>query len=95
MVTVQGLKVLEYNVRFGDPETQSLMPLLRSDLADIMLACTNRSLNKVTLEIEPKSAVTIVAAAAGYPQAYAKGTEIKIDETPTGKYKKIQRTVRV
>ena len=84
MVTADGPKVLEYNVRFGDPEIQSLMPLLRSDLADVMLACTSGSLSKTMLEIEPKSVVTVVAAAAGYPQAYAKGNMIKIDKTPIG-----------
>ena len=84
MVTSDGPKVLEYNVRPGDPETQSLMPLLKSDLADIMLACIDGTLNEITLDIEPKSAVTVVAAAAGYPQAYTKGAEIKFDKTASG-----------
>ena len=84
MMTADGPKVLEYNVRFGDPETQSLLPLLKSDLANIMLACANGSLSNVALDIEPKSAVTVVAAAAGYPQAYAKGVEIKLDSVSSG-----------
>jgi phosphoribosylamine-glycine ligase len=73
-------KVLEYNVRFGDPETQSLLPLLGTDLASIMLACTNGSLSSLTLQISPKSAATIVVAAGGYPDSYKKGIEMKVSK---------------
>ena len=90
MVATDGPRVLEYNVRFGDPETQSLLPLLKSDLASVMLACTNRSLGHITLDIEPKSAVTIVAAAAGYPQGYPKGAEITVGDVSSGKLRQCE-----
>ena len=84
MVTTSGPKVLEYNVRFGDPETQSFMPLLKSDLTSILAACVSGNLSMTMLEMEKKFAVTVVAAAAGYPQNYAKGTEIQIGDVPSG-----------
>jgi len=86
MITKKGPKVLEYNVRFGDPETQSLLPLLKSDLAEIMLACTQNSLEKVELEISKEHAATVVVAAGGYPGSYAKGTPMTLDKTPEGVY---------
>ncbi|EON66516.1 phosphoribosylamine-glycine ligase [Coniosporium apollinis CBS 100218] len=84
MMTKSGPKVLEYNVRFGDPETQSLLPLLESDLADLMLACTQGHLSEVELYISTKSAATVVVAAGGYPGVYAKGIEMKLDPVPEG-----------
>ncbi|GAB7343689.1 hypothetical protein MBLNU457_1674t1 [Dothideomycetes sp. NU457] len=86
MITKKGPKVLEYNVRFGDPETQSLLPLLNSDLAEIMMACTQNSLDKVELEISREHAATVVVAAGGYPGSYPKGTPMTLDKTPEGVY---------
>ena len=73
MLTAAGPRVLEYNVRFGDPESQSCLALLNSDLAVLMLACTNNNLQSHTLDIAPLSACTVVVAAAGYPGPYVKG----------------------
>lgn len=84
-MTKSGPKVLEYNVRFGDPETQSLLALLESDLADLMLACTQGRLSEVELYISAKSAATVVIAAGGYPGVYAKGIEMRLDPVPEGR----------
>lgn len=86
MVTKNGPKALEYNVRFGDPETQTLLPLLSADtdLAEIMLGCTDRWLKSVRIEIDPKFSTTVVAAAGGYPGAYVRGDIITIDSPPEG-----------
>ncbi|KAK4540005.1 hypothetical protein LTR36_009903 [Oleoguttula mirabilis] len=78
MLTKDGPKVLEYNVRFGDPESQSCLPLLKSDLAELMQACCDGTLASKTLEIAPLSACTVVVAAGGYPGSYAKGTPMKV-----------------
>lgn len=78
MLTKDGPKVLEYNVRFGDPESQSCLPLLISDLAQIMQACCNRTLASTKLDIAPLSACTVVIAAGGYPGSYTKGTPMRI-----------------
>lgn len=73
-------KVLEYNVRFGDPETQTVLPLLKSDLLEIFMATVEHRLDSVNFEIYPgKSSTTVVMAAAGYPENYKKGDEIKIN----------------
>ncbi len=86
MMTKAGPKVLEYNVRSGDPETQTLLPLLSpdTDLAMIMVACTEGWLDAVKIKIESKSCATVVAAAGGYPGPYQKGTEITLDEISEG-----------
>ncbi len=76
MMTAQGPKVLEYNCRFGDPECQPLLMRLNTPLDEIMLACVQGKLADVKADISPKSAVGVVVAAEGYPQAYAKGMEI-------------------
>ena len=78
MLTKNGPKVLEYNVRFGDPESQSCLTLLKSDLAELMQACCDGTLASKTLEISPLSACTVVVAAGGYPGSYAKGTPMKV-----------------
>lgn len=80
MLTSEGPRVLEYNVRFGDPESQSCLPLLQSDLADLMVACCEGTLSTKTLAIAPLSACTVVVAAGGYPGAYAKGSAMEIEE---------------
>lgn len=84
MITKNGPKVLEYNVRGGDPETQTLLPLLSddTDLAKIMLACTEHWLDGVNLKIESKFAATVVACAEGYPGPYAKNRPITLHQTP-------------
>ena len=84
MVTKDGPKVLEYNVRFGDPETQTLLPLLSADtdLAEIMLGCTLGWLKSVRIDVDPKFSATVVAAASGYPGNYNRGETIKIDSPP-------------
>lgn len=82
MLTKKGPQVLEYNVRFGDPETQGVLGLLKSDLAEIMLACAEHRLDSVPVEINPGYATTVVMSAAGYPNSYPKGDVITIDKLP-------------
>lgn len=84
MITKSGPKTLEYNVRFGDPETQTLLPLMSADcdLAEIMLACTEHWLDAIDIKIEPKSSATVVAAAGGYPGPYVRGDEITLELPP-------------
>lgn len=84
MSTPTGPKVLEYNARFGDPETQTLLPLLGSetDLAEILLACIEKRLNSVPMHIiTDKFSVVVVVVSGGYPGVYRKGLPIQIDET--------------
>jgi phosphoribosylamine--glycine ligase/phosphoribosylformylglycinamidine cyclo-ligase len=85
MITKNGPKVLEYNVRFGDPETQTLLPLLSedTDLAEIMVACTEGWLKAVDVKVDSKSSATVVVAAGGYPGSYAKGTPMKVGSPPS------------
>lgn len=78
MITKDGAKVIEYNCRFGDPETQVILPLLKNDLLDIMIATTNGNLDKVKVEFENKSAACIIMASEGYPLEYKKGFAINI-----------------
>lgn len=82
MLTANGPKLIEYNVRFGDPETQSLMMRLESDIVPAMWACANGSgLADVELKLKPQSAMCVVMAAQGYPGFYEKGSEIRnLDE---------------
>ncbi|KAJ4319949.1 Bifunctional purine biosynthetic protein ADE1 [Neodidymelliopsis sp. IMI 364377] len=82
MMTPQGAKVLEYNVRFGDPETQSLLALMDGDLAEVMVACADGRLSDVDVKVSSKSAATVVVAAGGYPGSYAKGTPMQLDAVP-------------
>ena len=76
MVTAEGAKVVEFNCRFGDPETEVVLPLLLGDLVEIMLACVDGSLAEVEIPWSTGAAVTVVLAAGGYPKAYEKGAEI-------------------
>ncbi len=81
MVTKDGPKVLEFNVRFGDPETQAVLMRLESDLADVMLKTATKSLSEVELQWSSEPAVCVVMAAGGYPGAYNKGDIIEgLDE---------------
>jgi phosphoribosylamine--glycine ligase len=78
MLTADGPKVLEYNVRFGDPETQAVLPRLRSDLLDLMQRATRAGgLTGATLEWDPRSAVTVVLASRGYPASSSSGDVIQ------------------
>ena len=80
MLTSDGPKVIEYNCRFGDPETQVVLPLLKSDLFDIMLATTDGKLEETEVEFSKDSACCVIMASGGYPVKYDKGYEIKFDE---------------
>ena len=77
-------KVLEYNCRFGDPETQAVLTLLKSDLYEIFTACAKGTLKDQKVEWSDESAVTVVMAAAGYPGSYPKGMHITFDNIPEG-----------
>ena len=76
MLTDAGPRVLEFNCRFGDPETQLLMPLLDTDLVDIMFACIEGRLTSVPIAWKPLTSVGVVLASGGYPGGYAKGKRI-------------------
>lgn len=80
MLTPDGPKVIEYNCRFGDPETQVVLPLLKSDLLTIMQACTNGTLAETEVEFSQGSACCVVMASKGYPVSYEKGYEITISD---------------
>ena len=80
MLTPDGPKVIEYNCRFGDPETQVVLPLLESDLLEIMLAVTNGTLSEADVRFSDRSACCLIAASAGYPGAYEKGKPLSIPE---------------
>lgn len=86
ILTKEGPKVIEYNARFGDPETQCILPLLKSDLLDVMLATTKGELDKINLEWEDKASCLVVLASMGYPQEYKSGYEIKIDTDKSNVY---------
>lgn len=77
MLTAAGPKVIEFNCRFGDPETQVVVPLLANDLLDVMTACVEGRLADVELRFRPGAAVNIVLASGGYPGKYAKGLPIE------------------
>ena len=78
MITSDGPKVVEFNARFGDPETQVVLPLLKSDLVDIMVACAkgDGSLKDLDIAWSDGAAVCVVLASGGYPKSYRKGYEI-------------------
>jgi phosphoribosylamine--glycine ligase len=76
MLTADGPKVLEYNCRFGDPETQAVIPRLRSDLAEVLDACASDRLADVKVDLSDEAAVTVVLASGGYPGAYETGRPI-------------------
>lgn len=77
MITDDGVKVLEYNVRFGDPETQVVLPRLKNDIVDIFEACIDGSLDKIEPEFIDDAAVCVILASDGYPKEYKKGFAIK------------------
>lgn len=77
MLTEDGPKVLEYNARFGDPETQVVLPRMKNDIVDVFEACIDGTLDKIELQFEDNAAVCVVLASDGYPVSYEKGFEIK------------------
>ncbi len=79
MITKNGPKVIEYNCRFGDPEAQVVLPLLESDLLEIMQACTNGTLSQTKVKFSSSSACCLIMASKGYPVKYEKGFEIEIE----------------
>ena len=76
MLTQDGPKVLEYNARFGDPEAQVVLPRMKNDIIEVMLACVDQKLDQVELEFEDNAAVCVVLASEGYPVQYQKGIPI-------------------
>lgn len=78
MITKDGPKVIEYNCRFGDPEAQVVLPLLETDLLDVMQACTKQNLDKINVKFSNKHACCVIMASDGYPVKYEKGFEIQI-----------------
>ena len=80
MITKDGPKVIEYNCRFGDPETQVVLPLLESDLFTVMRSCTDGTLKKEDVRFRDGSACCVVVASSGYPKKYETGYEITFDE---------------
>ena len=80
MITPDGPKVIEYNCRFGDPETQVVLPLLESDLLEIMMAVAEERLAEVEVKFSDKHACCVIMASQGYPTSYEKGFEITVDD---------------
>ena len=76
MLTKSGVKVLEYNARFGDPETQVVLPRMENDIIDVFEACIDGCLDKIDLKFENNAAVCVVLASDGYPLEYEKGKKI-------------------
>lgn len=76
MLTNTGVKVLEYNARFGDPETQVVLPRMENDIVDVFEACIDGTLDKIDLKFEDNAAVCVVLASDGYPLEYEKGKKI-------------------
>ena len=81
MITKDGPKVIEYNCRFGDPETQVVLPLLESDLFTIMRAVTEEKLSEVEVKFSEKNACCVILASKGYPEHYEKGFPLEIPES--------------
>ena len=86
MLTPKGAKVIEYNCRFGDPETQVVLPLLRSDLLEIMLAVREGRLKEDMVRFRKGSACCVIVASNGYPSRYETGYEITLPKTKAGEY---------
>ena len=77
MLTEKGPRVLEYNARFGDPETQVVLPRMKNDIVEVFEACVDGTLDQIDLEFEDNAAVCVVLASEGYPVKYEKGLKIK------------------
>ena len=81
MLTKDGPKVIEYNCRFGDPETQVVLPLLKTDLFEVMKAVTEERLSEIQVEFSDACACCVIMASKGYPASYEKGFEITIPKS--------------
>jgi phosphoribosylamine--glycine ligase len=77
MLTEDGPKLLEYNARFGDPETQVVLPRMKNDIVEVFEACIDGTLDRIDLQFEDNAAVCVVLASEGYPEHYEKGLPIK------------------
>ncbi len=77
MITPKGPKVIEYNCRFGDPETQVVLPRLKTDIMDIFEAINNETLSELSIEWDERASACVIMASGGYPKSYPKGLEIK------------------
>jgi phosphoribosylamine--glycine ligase len=77
MLTEDGPKLLEYNARFGDPETQVVLPRMKNDIVEVFEACIDGTLDQIDLQFEDNAAVCVVLASEGYPEHYEKGLPIK------------------
>jgi phosphoribosylamine--glycine ligase len=85
MLTSNGMKVIEYNARFGDPETQVILPRLKTDLLEIFEACVEGRLDQIDIQWEDNAAVCVILASGGYPEQYQNGYEITGLDTVAGK----------
>jgi phosphoribosylamine--glycine ligase len=85
MLTENGPRVLEYNARFGDPETQVVLPRMKNDIVEVFEACIDGTLDKIDLQFEDNAAVCVVLASDGYPEHYEKGFKISGLENFDGK----------
>ena len=96
MLTAAGPKVLEFNVRFGDPETQPILMRLKSDLVQTLLSVLDGRIDEVELDWDPRPALGIVVAAGGYPESYAKGKSISgLDGAPAAEVKAFHAGTRL
>lgn len=86
ILTKQGVKVIEYNCRFGDPETQVVLPLLKTDLLEIMMATRDERLNEIEVKWESKCAANVVAASKGYPITSTKDLEVEVNDISDDAY---------
>jgi phosphoribosylamine--glycine ligase len=82
MLTPNGIRVLEFNCRFGDPETQVVLPLLETDLVEIAEACVDGRLNQLNIQWKDEAAVCVVLASKGYPEKPEKGQVVSFGELP-------------
>ena len=82
MLTANGPKVIEYNCRFGDPETQAVLPLMKSDLLEVMIAVEQEKLSETSVEFSSDACCCLVLASGGYPQKYEKGKQITFNYFP-------------
>ncbi len=86
MITKEGPKVVEFNCRLGDPETQVVLPLLKTDFVDICQAILQGAINKVEIKFEDKTALGVVLASEGYPDDYKRGYPLSLPEDLSGIY---------
>lgn len=95
MLTEAGVKVIEYNCRFGDPEAQTVLSMLETDLLEIMQAVANESLDKTEIRFKQGAACCVVAVSGGYPKAYEKGKEISLEQLNSNQLCKEKESITV